>query len=84
MADETRADSLDKSLAKAWLDWCSEQHVIPTGYVGYFEYLNEDGDRCWAIVHAENQSYTMSVGMSVTLDRTIQSTLLLAEEEEEL
>ena len=71
----SRADSAQEIIDEAYLAWCSSERVMPNGFVGWFEYIDENGDRCWAFVSPPNQSMTVTTGMVYHLDMLLRTNI---------
>lgn len=64
MTDDDRPTEVAEAITKAIADWlASDGGGFVTAFACSIEYLDADGDRCWATVTADNQSPSQTLGL---------------------
>lgn len=66
-----RSEDLSENVHAIFNDWAADSGLLATGFVGYFEYLDEDGARCWALAMPDGQSATLTYGQVEMLKRSV-------------
>ena len=58
------ADELSDVIAEAMAVWLADNGGgMVTSFAYAVEYLDADGDRCWAVAHADSQSPSQTLGL---------------------
>ena len=70
--DQAPLEELALIVEDAINDWASLSGFLPNGFVGYVEYIDPDGDRCYAVVIPEHQSATLTYGQVEMLKRAVR------------